>query len=923
MKAAIPAHFLQLLVLIDVAGCLSAPSQPTMQETMRSDDLKVDFDRSWKVLGPFQSGTREATWGTDPLEYHGGFHSLVVEKGAQFSSSLAPNGSVTWSEVEAETISANESGARTKALIAFPDLDWKFQQAVYGWSALQYQAWARTNIQVHSETTQTMVLYTDQILEFWVDGAPYFGGDLYEFHRAPLVLHLEPGAHQFDLRLVREVRAMGGKYGSEGPSIDVNLEIRVVESGLYAAGDMLLPDFVNSALAGSLGSAPLQNAGNFDIEVFGMTSANSFYDISLLSNESIRIAPGQVRPVAFNVSLLKGAVSPVEIDVWYKIHAEDVAAREPLSIAIQGGLREPLPTDPHKITYLHPGGIVSYAILRPPSKKAQSSWFNMSTSPMPIFLFLHGAGIEADNELIVHSFDAIPDLPAWTLLATGVTSWSGDDWHTWGFTDVEAAIRAIPSWISLVDWDGVGVDVKKWLVAGHSNGGQGARYAAAHRPDNIIALAPASGYASIQSYVPYTGWVIMDPRKQMIIQASLNSYRHELMAENLKGIPILQQHGSADDNVPVWHSRAMRLLIEQAGWMTGYSEVSGAPHWWDGVMTTEPLRKFYAEQINQSAIETASQTTDAHKRISFSIIVANPGDMGSKGGVKVTHLVNPDQYGKVQISSDSESYEIQTSNILSFEAQVERLPHASVLVDGERLRLDSGERVVRFWKGLGQGDAWRILQPSEKVPATRTGHQLGPMDALLRSNGPFKIRDIDGNTPELALQISRNLYQYFGADANLTRGQESIGNAAGNVIDLLLVPSTLGIRSDGIQKSSISHHQVHDFLEFFYASSSNKIAVKLRLPDESSKVYSTDFGSWGLGGITLSPLNDERLRLVIWGTSLASLRFAARFVPMLTGVGQPDFIVFDKRIQWKGAESVLAMGFFDHRWKVTKASFIS
>ena len=42
----------------------------------------------------------------------------------------------------------------------------------------------------------------------------------------------------------------------------------------------------------------------------------------------------------------------------------------------------------------------------------------------------------------------------------------------WGFADVEAAVAAIPGWIEAIGWNGPGIDVDRWLVAGHSNGGQ-------------------------------------------------------------------------------------------------------------------------------------------------------------------------------------------------------------------------------------------------------------------------------------------------------------------------------------------------------------------------------------------------------------------------------------------------------------------
>ena len=71
----------------------------------------------------------------------------------------------------------------------------------------------------------------------------------------------------------------------------------------------------------------------------------------------------------------------------------------------------------------------------------------------------------------------------------------------WGFADVEAAVGSIPGWIELVGWQGPGVDINRWIVSGHSNGGQGTWYALTHRPDKVLAAAPVSGYASIQSKI--------------------------------------------------------------------------------------------------------------------------------------------------------------------------------------------------------------------------------------------------------------------------------------------------------------------------------------------------------------------------------------------------------------------------------------
>jgi dipeptidyl aminopeptidase/acylaminoacyl peptidase len=149
--------------------------------------------------------------------------------------------------------------------------------------------------------------------------------------------------------------------------------------------------------------------------------------------------------------------------------------------------------EPHKMTFLHPSGAVSYAILRPPSDISSRQ---SSETALPVLLNLHGAGLEADSHQVRHMLDSVPNLHAWTLFPTGMSPWSGDDWHAWGLADVRAAILAISHWVEALNWVGPGVLTRKWLVTGHSNGGQGTWHILTHQPDHVIAAAAVSGYVS-------------------------------------------------------------------------------------------------------------------------------------------------------------------------------------------------------------------------------------------------------------------------------------------------------------------------------------------------------------------------------------------------------------------------------------------
>ena len=155
----------------------------------------------------------------------------------------------------------------------------------------------------------------------------------------------------------------------------------------------------------------------------------------------------------------------------------------------------------------------------------------------------------------------------------------------------------------------------------------------------------------------------------------------------------------------------------------------------------------------------------------------------------------------------------------------------------------------------------------------------------------------------VALQISRNLFQYFAADTEILEQVSTLAQRKGNIISVLLGTSTtlcplatfpIAIDSDrGIY--ICSKHGDRRFYQF----------------------------QEGLGAILLRPLPDERLELVLWGYDIGGLRQVARLVPMMTGVGQPDFVICSSRCAWKGAAGVHAMGFFDNLWEVSESSYIT
>lgn len=183
----------------------------------------------------------------------------------------------------------------------------------------------------------------------------------------------------------------------------------------------------------------------------------------------------------------------------------------------------------------------------------------------------------------------------------------------------------------------------------------------------------------------------------------------------------------------------------------------------------------------------------------------------------------------------------------------------------------------------------------------RHGAQLGPIDSILRSVGRFLIRT-SAPVSDVALQIARNLFQYFAADSEIIDLNAAVGSQSGNVINV-----TLGSESPMLRSHSDPVGLDDDRGLYIRRCGGKKTFLPFEL---------------GMGAIFLRPLLDKRLELVVWGLDKHGLRQAARLMPMLTGVGQPDFVIVSRRCAWEGAAGVLAMGSFDNSWKVSEASFV-
>jgi hypothetical protein len=415
-------------------------------------------------------------------------------------------------------------------------------------------------------------------------------------------------------------------------------------------------------------------------------------------------------------------------------------------------------------------------------------------------------------------------------------------------------------------------------------------------------VAAASGYSSIENYVPYVMWSGRESLQEAVLQSSRNPYKHELYLSNLARTPTLIQHGQCDDNVPVYHGRLISSLAARAGVNVSYVEVPGRGHWWDDVMVTDAMTQFFNEHLRCAA---ASTTVG-----SFSCIVGNSHEFGSCNGIVVEQLKSPDALGRVHVepmSSDSGTvWHLVTENVrrLSLDFTLSshkfRPPH-SVTIDNASVVFSVDDRSLSSYCRFDGGDWAQGENRSWQTLSERFGDQRGSMSTILKTKATFQII-CDPKAFNTAIEISRNLLQYYGAAADLKTTQ-SYQDALESNANVILIQT-----GDSIDAGQLEGFPIH------VRNGIIRVRGKQGLRSYNAKA--------GIGAAWVRPLPNERLELIIWGFDAAGLRKAARMAPTLTGAGQPDFVVFDTTSGWEGSAGTLAMGFFDHSWNISAGSYL-
>lgn len=123
-------------------------------------------------------------------------------------------------------------------------------------------------------------------------------------------------------------------------------------------------------------------------------------------------------------------------------------------------------------------------------------------------------------------------------------------------------------------------------------------------------------------------------------------------------------------------------------------------------MTTQTLLEFYAKVLGDRPAAASLSS-------SFDIVVANPGTMGSKGGIIIDQLTTPGRPGRIKAEHDVKQsiWHLKTSNIhrLHFSAAPARdWTRSKLVVDGKKLELLRNVPLSGQWLVHRPHESWEV-----------------------------------------------------------------------------------------------------------------------------------------------------------------------------------------------------------------------
>ncbi|CED82113.1 Peptidase S9, prolyl oligopeptidase, catalytic domain [Phaffia rhodozyma] len=810
------------------------------------------------------------------------------------------------------------------------------------------------------------------------DHVEWHSGDLYTYSTSTPRKHfpsqelgwteeIESGEYWVLVKALYEIRMFGDPWG-EPPTIQFRFGYETIpksefvptsnvqtifetdalsEDAEMMEGDIGLGDVIQGWIWGNIAGLSLK-AEEKQVQVIAATLIERIKGLHVsLAVSSVDIEAYQIRPIPiiiFQTSPLPATITYLSIRLEFSNRSHrPITKRIPVNHRSHWSLPSLRETYPAiRYTFRDVDGTAQYAMALPPLQSGNQT---------AVLLATHGAGVEAEWSFWTESIRR--QKSSWIVFATGKTfvfshfcpfrlprssysrpflctcisltrSW-GYDYHGPSLRNVLQARQSLSAVINLGSPD----RVSDWsphpgtLLIGHSNGGQGAMYLCQRFPDMFQGVVSAAAYLKIQAYVGYSQWTSMhwaDPALAGVLMNGLSMWDNDIHASNAAWLPVLLVHGRDDDNVPVWHGREMRSLIGQwTGSLDHVSlyEVPNEGHWFDDILSSNRVQDFLEVNLNKTGLPKEYQ------KEGFTLTVANPDEMGSKGGWRVVQLNEAGRLARVKLrvfSGGSNITQIKTSNVLTLSLTLEAarrlfpeespLTATSLQIDDSYVSIDfssieaASEHLVFHRSSVTS--SWRLISATDSY----TLRVYGPIIQILTSQGPLVLitpscDSTSKHETSVARRIAHDAWVYGRLDTVIICAEQAIKKIqAGDPLmegSWVVIGLSNSFATELLRSTPITFDGPHSFA--------------LRFSDERTSTFDARQNpSTGVLSLHPHPIRPAGLTLLLGGTDPSGLERAYRLFPVRTGTPLLDWVIIGPEADYKGAGGIIGTGFWSRSW---------
>lgn len=506
-----------------------------------------------------------------------------------------------------------------------------------------------------------------------------------------------------------------------------------------------------------------------------------------------------------------------------------------------------------------------------------------------LVLSLHGASVDPRAQIGAYA----PTDGLWIVAPTNRRPF-GFDWQDWGRQD---AYEVRDTFVSRN-----AVSPTRRYLTGHSMGGHGTWHLAANDPDQWAVVGPSAGWRRFDTYGGRPAGTLAEWWHRA--DAASNT---EAAVGNLRQLPTFIVHGDADRNVPAEEARAMLELLEARDAIDVRSHFEpGKGHWWDGhpepgvacVQWPGLFAMFEEYELPPGSRQRGQEGTEGSRvwPMSLDFRTVDPAVDSRHHWVEVleAETIGRPSHVRATLTSGIGQILIDTDNVGRLRIDAD-LGYPEAVLDGTTLALN-GSGSFEFER---RGDSWAVARRPVDPKRRRPGR-----------SGPFKrafdrefvlVRGTAGSPEETAALL--DLSRYHAA--------EWWYRANGRAVSMTDI--------EFLARPDLAHKNV-----ILYGNASTNAAWTAVLEADCPIVAQR--GGIRLSGTFLRGVDraaqfvhrrkgsSEALVGVFADGGVEGTRLHMTTAPFVSGVGIPDYLIFDSSVLERGDDGSIVTGFWDHDW---------